>query len=178
VGEVGVKVFFCCVITDVTQGLEPLKLFVGDTFRSSISVNIDELRMLRCVAVVLETWIRILDQVVPEMPFPDNASSGGTKWPNLKDAVGPESCRARPIWLSSGLDGLLPGLVFPRDEQDIAIGQGFDIVMLKPLFGGENPVPGELSIPVELLDSSPLPTSMEGRGIRLPGAAQQVPVVK
>src|SRR5690606_34769151 len=68
-----------------------------------------------------------LDQMIPGVPFPDDSrglSAGGRR--DFDDVVGPNRRRAVHETQSRGLGR---GLDLPGDGQDIAVGQGLDIVM-------------------------------------------------
>src|SRR5215831_17891680 len=115
--------------------------------------------------------------MVPSVPFPDNLSRRLSRGLDLDDAVNSESSAVRRLRLATGSDGLLQGLTFPDDHQQVAVGQLRHVVMGKLLGVDEGEVPHQLTIPGELLDPAAGSWTAEGPFVHVDGAsAKEVPV--
>ena len=63
----------------------------------------------------------VLDQVIPEVPFPHDLAGRLSRWLDLDERVG-QQVVADQILLPSGGDGFRRGLLVPDDDQKIAVG--------------------------------------------------------
>ena len=61
-----------------------------------VEVDVGELRMLTNITIVVFTGVEILDEVVPDVPFPDNVTAG---WSSLVDLD-------EHIWIEWAVDGI------------------------------------------------------------------------
>ena len=115
-------------------------------------VDVDQLRMFGDVAEVRLALVEVLDQVVPEVPFPDDFAGRLAGRLDLHERVHQQVTVAGHFRPATGGDCLLGGLAVPHDQQHVAIGQPRHVVMRKLLRVVELEVPDELSIPGELLN--------------------------
>ena len=70
-----------------------------------VEVDVGEFRMLADITVVIFTDVKILDEVVPDMPFPDNVTAGWSRLVDLDEHIRVELA-ADGIRVTSSLDGL------------------------------------------------------------------------
>ena len=133
-------------------------------------MNIDELWVFRYVPVIVPFGIKVLDQMVPEVPLPYDSSPIWSSGLDFDNAVRPEPRRAQPLGITSRSNGLFWRLGLPGNSQDVTIGQGLDVVMLEPSVVGEDEVPDDLAIPVQLLNPSSASAATK-RDIRMPSAS-------
>ncbi len=68
-------------------------------------VDVDQFRMLADVAVVVFVWVEILDEVIPDVPFPDNLAARWSGLMDLDEAIRAEII-AKGVRVTSHLDGL------------------------------------------------------------------------
>ena len=132
-------------------------------------VDVDQLGMVGDVAEVRLGRVVVLDQVVPEVPFPDDLAGRLAGRLDLDEQSGskrpsPASSGRRPAAMAS-----CGRLAVPDDHQHVAVGQPGDVVVRELLLRCILEVPDELAVPGELLDPAPRP----GRRRRVDRDSQQ-----
>src|SRR5262249_31858460 len=141
--------------------------------------DINQLRMVRHVAVVRLGRIVVLDQVIPDTPLPYDFAGGPSCRFDLDDGVGEEVVAYRAGPASRG-DGFVGGLLVPHDHEYVAVRELRDVVMGKLRIAEEPEVPNKLAVPRELLNAAAVsPASAEGqRFVAKRARSQQVAVVQ
>ena len=115
-------------------------------------VDVDQLRMLGDVAEVRLALVEVLDQVVPEVPFPHDFAGRLAGRLDLHERVRQQVTVAGHFRPATGGNRLLGGLAVPHDQQHVAIGQPRHVVVRKLLRVVKLEVPDQLSVPGELLN--------------------------
>ena len=98
----------------------------------------------------------ILNQMIPNMPFPDDLAAGLARGLNLINGIDEHIARAGQLRLQAGGDEIGGRLSLPDVHQHIAVGHAGDRVMANLLFVVKLVVPDQLAVPGELLNASPL----------------------
>ena len=87
-----------------------------------LEVDVEELGMLADVSIVVLRRVKILDEMVPDVPFPDNGAARRPRRFDFDNVI-------RVEWKEQGggvmasLDGLLAGLAFVGDHQHVSVGE-------------------------------------------------------
>ena len=115
-------------------------------------VDVDQLGMFGDVAEVRLALIEVLDQVVPEVPFPHDFAGRLAGRLDLHERVRQQVTVAGHLRPAAGGNRLLGGLAVPHDQQHVAIGQPRHVVVRKLPRVVELEVPDQLSVPGELLN--------------------------
>ncbi len=132
-------------------------------------VEIDPLRMVGDYPVIRLRVVVVLDQVIPDPPFPDDRIGSRV---HLDDLVRPELPVAQKARVTPGRDGLGFRFHLPGDHEDIAVGQVLDI-MVETGGGIRKGVgPGDGRIRIEHLHDPAGPTGRKGRIPRVSGSEQ------
>jgi len=92
-------------------------------------VHVDQLGVIGHHAEVGLAGIEILDQVIPDVPFPDDRTGRRTGGLDLDDVIGAHRVAVDQRRIAAARNGLRNRLGLPGDHQHIAIGHGFDVVM-------------------------------------------------
>ena len=130
------------------------------------------------VAVVGLGPIVVLDQVVPEVPFPDDLAGGLAGRLDLDEVVGVQARVTHQVRPAPGGDDLLLRLLLPDDHQHVAVGQPGDVVVREMLLAHILEVPEELAVPVEFLNPAAGARAEAERRRLLSTGAQQVAVLE
>ena len=88
---------------------------------ASGEVDVHELRVRRDLAEVVLLLVMVLDEVVPEVPLPDDLGLGLPLWLHLDDRVRPDALLSKGRGVAPRLNSLLIGLVLPRDHEHVAV---------------------------------------------------------
>ena len=106
------------------------------------------------VAVVGLGAVEVLDQVIPHVPFPDDLAALGIGGLHLDDRVGEQLPVAQHLGIETGGEALVVGFLLDDQQQDVAVGQGGDVVMREMLVVRILELPHEVAGPVEFLDAA------------------------
>src|ERR1700694_3209731 len=110
--------------------------------------------MIRYDAIVGLAVVKVLNQVVPDMPFPNDIAAGWSGRVHFDKGVGPQLAGGQKSGVASRGNRLGRCLGLPRDHQDVAIGQFLDVVMDDVVVRVVVKLPGNCSIPGDALDAS------------------------
>ena len=111
-------------------------------------------------AVIVLGGIISLNQMVPDVPLPDDIGLFGSDGLNLYDLVGPKGVLAHLVGVASCLLGFCFALEIPRNHQKIPIGQWFDIVMAAIGLSGVEPFPFHFTVPGQTLNLTSNPVAI------------------
>src|SRR5581483_707168 len=117
-------------------------------------VDVDQLRVFANIAVVRFGLIEVLNQVVPEVPFPHDLAASWAGWFDLHQRVGNQVFVPGQLRPAARGDRFLGRLAVMHNQEDIPIRKpGY--VMMRQLAGViELEIPDQLSVPRELLNLS------------------------
>ena len=124
-------------------------------------VEIDPLRPRADVGEVRRVGVEVLDQVIPDVPLPDDRVGAGV---DLDHRVGPETLVAvdrRRI--AAGGARLLGALALPGDREDVAVRQRLDVVVEAVILVGVGEAPQRGAVPALALDQAADAGRGEGR---------------
>jgi prevent-host-death family protein len=144
--------------------------------RAAAGVHVDEPGMLRELPVARLRRIAVLHEMVAHVPFPDDAALVRPDRRDLEQRVRPQSFRADLGRIASERDRLLARELLPHDEEDVAVRQRLDVVVVVLRVARERVVPHDAAFPVDLLDPAADAAAVEGVAVLDALAAQQVPV--
>ena len=99
--------------------------------------------MGRHVAEVRLRPVVVLDQMVPEVPFPDDLAGGLAGRLHLHEVIGMQARIAYQISPAAGGDGLLGCLFFPHDHEHVAVGKPGYVVVRQAFLARKRVVPDE-----------------------------------
>ena len=88
------------------------------------------------IAVIRLSLVEVLDQVVPDLPLPDDLSAVRIGRFHLGDRIRIEDSVAEHLCWKPGGEAFRLGFVFHHQHEDVAIGQGRDVMVLLVLIGG------------------------------------------
>src|SRR5256885_14477626 len=136
--------------------------------------------MFRHVAVIRLGLIEILNEMVPEVPFPYDLTRRLSCRLDLDERVRQQVAVPNQFRAPAGREGFLGRLLIPDDHENVAVGQPGNIVVRKLLAVGKAEVPDDLAIPGELLHpAAHTRAAAEYRGVLADSTwAQQVSVVE
>ncbi|MFM1942463.1 MAG: hypothetical protein RI897_1445 [Verrucomicrobiota bacterium] len=108
--------------------MEPVGSFAERCCGSEV-IDVDEFGVGGDVVVVGFGWVEVLDEVIPDAPFPDDSGVVCAVGLEFHDFLGPEGVIGEHCGVATGGDGFLGGFKFPDYGEDIAIGEGADFVV-------------------------------------------------
>ena len=126
-----------------------------------ISIDVDELGVIRDRAVALQIRIEVLDQVIPGVPFPDDLRVVLAERLQLVDGVGPHALVRDGLRVAPVGDGVLAEAVLPGDSQEVAVRQGSDVVVEGLVVVRHDELPEEFAVPGEALELAAHPAAFE-----------------
>ena len=144
------------------------------------TVRIDQFRVIRDHAVVVLGGVEVLDQVVPDVPLPDDVAAAAARGRDLDDGVRQHivvalDIRVEQVRVEAGRKDLGVGLLLNHQHQDVAVGQHLDVVVRHVVVGGPIEFPHEVAVPVVLLDAAAF-AAARGPGVR-EARPHQVPIL-
>ena len=145
---------------------------------SGADVDVDAPRMIGHLAKVGALGIKVLNQVIKSVPFPDDFRA---LWPSgfeFQNTIHPQALRTHALGITPPMDRISPGLSAPDDRKNVAIGQGFDVVVQALLIRAQLVLPKEFAVPVEFHNAAPFATPSHGSlGLKLL-ATEEVAVIQ
>jgi len=106
-----------------------------------VAVDVGEFRVVGDDAVVVLGGVKVLDHVIPDVPFPDNVPAGWSGLVDLDNKIGVEIAKPESVRVASFLDGLGGGFDFLHDEEEVTVGEDREVM------GGVAAVSGIVIIP-------------------------------
>jgi len=94
--------------------------------------------------------VMVLNQVVPDSPFPDDFASCLNLRLYLENAVRDQAPLHR-LGAASGGDGFICRLFLPNDQEQMAVGHSANVVVSQLLRARELEIPDDLAVPAEFL---------------------------
>jgi hypothetical protein len=139
-----------------------------------VPVEVSAARMLRDVAEVRLVRVEVLDEVIPNAPFPHDLATARAGRRDFDDRVDHEIAVGEFGGISARGEGFGVGLDLPEEHQEVAVGHAHDVVVQG--FGARSLLiaPDDIAVPVELLDDAAL-TAGEAPDLRV-GRAQEIAV--
>lgn len=136
-----------------TVAMEPIGSFAERCCGGEV-IDVDEFGVTGDVVVVGFSWIEVLDEVIPDAPFPDDCGVICAAGLEFHDFLGPESVIGEHCGVATGGDGFFGGFEFPDYGEDIAIGEGADFVVGALVIIPDAVFPEEVALPIEFLDEA------------------------
>ena len=99
VEEVGTEIRSGRTAEHVAERTEALQRVVGEARRWRACVDVHELGMSGDAAVVGSRGVAVLEEMVPDVPLPDDLPAARRAWRDLEDHVGPQPLVGDPILL-------------------------------------------------------------------------------
>ncbi len=118
-------------------------------------VDLNALGIIGHYTVIVFTWVKILNQVIPNAPFPNNDAAVIAYRHYFNQLIGPQFITQR-CRISAVGDGLVLGVRFPNNGQDVSVGQHDGVVMLALAGTGKGIVPQYITVPIEQFDNTPV----------------------
>ena len=98
-------------------------------------VDINQLGVIANDAKVGLGVVKVLDQMVPDIPFPNDIASGRSSLLNLYDLFRPEFALIEQVRVAARGYGCRLSFQFPCDYQHVTVGQPLHIMMMQILIG-------------------------------------------
>ena len=121
-------------------------------------VHVDSMRVVRRIAVVGQGFVRVLDEVVPGMPFPHHRASFRKGRCNFGDGLRPHRLGIR----SASQGSVVGGFQFPGQHQHVSVGHPCKIVVVMLLVVRPVEGPKKVAIPGSTFQFASHTTSRKG----------------
>src|SRR5436190_5443250 len=112
--------------------------------------------MLRGLSLICLLWIVVLDEMIPQVPHPDDATAVWSLRFDLDEVVRPEPGLRGQVRPPARTVGFLGALGLPRDGENVPVWKRLNVVMQQMVGGRVLPIPDHFSVPGEFLDSTAL----------------------
>ena len=122
------------------------------------AVDINQFGMVGHHAVVVLGGIVVLDHVIPEMPFPDDRAAVGPRRRHFDEAVGQhvalgEDAGVEQVGVEAGGDDFGEGLLLGHEQEDVAVGQDLEVVVVDVGRAVVINRPDQVAVPIVFLDA-------------------------
>ena len=118
--------------------------------------------MVGDISVIRFGWIGILNQMVPDVPFPHDLTACFPRWLDFDNVVHPQVAVSLHLRRTACGDGFFSGLSLPSDHEDIAVGQWLNIVMQEMLVARVFEIPDKRSVPFKFLNTAARAATVKG----------------
>jgi hypothetical protein len=102
-----------------------------DLGRFTVAIDINQLRMFGGHSIASLLRIIILDEMIPHVPLPHDASIVGPSRFDLDDVVGPNPGLRCQVWPPSHAIGFFRALGLPRNGENVPVRERLDVVVQK-----------------------------------------------
>src|SRR5262249_55973757 len=162
----------------VGHSVEMRPVWIRALSRDCVEIKVDTFRMSCYVAVVRFLFVVVLDQVIPQVPFPNDFPAGLAQRLDLDEAVGLNLSAFHARRNSSCRDRLSRSLLLLDQHQNVSIGQPYKIVMLRLCGRAIGKIPNQFSVPVEFLHLAATTCRPPERWVRRQARTNQISVLE
>ena len=139
----------------------PVGKAAGAAAGAGAVVDVQFFGVVGWVAVVGQVGVEILHNVVDGVPFPHDFGAVAADGFQFHDGFGPEALVVDEGGVAAQVNGFLLRNLFPCQHEDVAVGQGLNIVVLVVIGRGIIVRPDEVAVPVVFFDAATGAASVE-----------------
>src|SRR4051812_27110162 len=107
----------------IRNRIEMRPVRIGTLPCNHVVIDVDSLRMRPNLAKVVLVFVDILDEVIPEMPFPDNFSAGLPHRLDFNEAIGLHLRALGTGRNAASRNGFGSSFLFFHDHENVSVGQ-------------------------------------------------------